>query len=126
MRKTRRALVVAGAAAAALAATAGSAFANDCANFSRTAPACWYSDTGCTSPVVRGNWVFLPSIEPDLPPVWGFGPPANFTNGKTDALTALGNIQSGGAVCATPNRQFTGDLSTIHGVLSTDQCFFGG
>ena len=33
---------------------------------------------------------------------------------------------SGGAVCATPNRQFTGDPSTLNGVLSGDQCFGGG
>ena len=121
----RRGLTVSAIGAVAVIATAGTAFANDCANFSRVAPACFYSSSGCTTPVVRGNWVFLPSIEADLPPIWGFGPPANFTNGQSDALTALADLKSGGAVCATPNRQFDPTLAGVHGVLSTDACWFG-
>jgi len=123
----RRGLVVSAGVAVGLLATAGTALANDCANFSRVAPACYYSQSGCTSPYVRGNWVFLPSIDPSLPPIWGFGTPANFTNGQSDALTALADLKSGGAVCATPNRQFdpTFTFTTVHGVLSTDACWFG-
>ena len=108
------------------AALAGTAYANDCANLSRTPPPCYFTADGCTTPVFAGNWAFLPSLEPGAPPIWVFSPPANFTNGKTDALTANGNINSNGAVCATPNRQFTGDPSTLHGVLSGAQCFGGG
>lgn len=125
MSTYRRGATIAVGVAAALAATAGTAFADNCANFSRVAPACYYSSDGCTSPYVRGNWVFLPSIDPSLPPIWGFGPPANFTNGQSDALTALADLKSGGAVCATPNRQFDPTLAGVHGVLSTEACWFG-
>lgn len=121
----RRSLTVTVAGAGAVLAMAGTAFANDCANFSRVAPACFYSASGCGAPVIRGNWVFLPSIDSSLPPIWGFGPPSNFTNGQSDALTALANLKSGGAVCATPNRQFDPTLAGVHGVLSTDACWFG-
>ena len=121
----RRSLTISVIGAGAVLAMAGTAFADNCGNFSRVAPACWYSQSGCTAPVVRGNWVFLPSIDPSLPPIWGFGPPANFTNGQSDALTALADLKSGGAVCATPNRQFDPTLAGVHGVLSTEACWFG-
>jgi len=121
----RRGLTVSVIGAGAVLAMSGTALANDCANFSRVAPACYYSSTGCTSPYVRGNWLFLPSVDSSLPPIWGFGSPANFTNGQSDALTALADLNSGGAVCATPNRQFDPTLAGVHGVLSTDACWFG-
>jgi hypothetical protein len=121
----RRGLTVSATAVTALIGTAGVAVANDCANFSRVAPACYYSQSGCTSPYVRGNWVFLPSVDSSLPPIWGFGPPENFTNGQSEALTALADLNSGGAVCATPNRQFDPTLAGVHGVLSTEACWFG-
>ena len=121
----RRSLTVGAIGTGAVLAMAGTALANDCANFSRVAPACYYSQAGCTSPVVRGNWVFLPSIDSSLPPIWGFGPPANFTDGQSGALTALADLKSGGAVCATPNRQFDPTLAGVHGVLSTEACWFG-
>lgn len=125
MSSFRRGLTVSVIGSAAVLAMTGTALANDCANFSRVAPACYYSSSGCSGPVVRGNWVFLPSIDASLPPIWGFGPPANFTNMQSDALTALANSKSGGAVCATPNRQFDPTLAGVHGVLSTDACWFG-
>jgi hypothetical protein len=107
-------------------ALAGTAFANDCANLSRTPPPCYTAPGGCTTPVFDGHWAFLPSLEgPSAPPIWVFSAPENFTNGKTDALTAQGNISSGGAVCATPNRQFDPTLQGVHGVLSSEQCWFG-
>lgn len=121
----RRGLTVSVIGAGAVLAMSGTALANDCANFSRVAPACYYSSSGCSSPYVRGNWVFLPSLDSSLPPIWGFGPPANFTNGQSGALTALADLKSGGAVCATPNRQFDPTLAGVHGVLSTDACWFG-
>src|SRR5438105_14948223 len=86
-------------AVAALAAPAVAA-ADSCANFSRSAPAC---NLSCTSPVIQGNWVWLPSIDPSAPPAWGFAPPGgpdsvaaglpgangHYTNGKTSSLIGL-------------------------------------
>lgn len=122
-RVVKRAAFMGALAVAAVAVTAGPAFANDCANVSRAPAACGFS---CTGPVVVGNWVWLPSVDPTAPPIWGFGSPANFTNGQSDALTALANAKSGGAVCATPNRQFDPTLAGMHGVLSSEACGIGG
>jgi hypothetical protein len=76
--------------------------------------------------VIVGNWLWLPSVDATAPPIWAFLPPANFTNGQSDALTALANAKSGGAVCATPNRQFDPTLAGMHGVLSSEACGIGG
>ena len=59
-------------AVAALAAPAVAA-ADSCANFSRSAPAC---NLSCTSPVIQGNWVWLPSVGAHLY-AWGFAPPGS-------------------------------------------------
>jgi hypothetical protein len=63
--------MAAGAAAAALAVPA-TALADSCANVSRAPAPCGYA---CPGPVIQGNWVWLPSIEPTAPPMWGFAPP---------------------------------------------------
>jgi hypothetical protein len=120
-RALRKAAFMGAVAVAGVAATAGPAFANDCANVSRAPAKCGYT---CDGIVAVGNWVWLPSLPGGInnPPIWGFGAPENFTNGKTDALTANGNANSGGAVCATPNRQFTPTLEGMHGVLSSEAC----
>ena len=94
----RRTAVTLGIAGAIVAVTAGSAFADNCANVSRPAPACWASATCAPGPIFVGRWVWLPSLEPGAPPVWGFGAPDNFTNGQSDGLTQLANAKSGGAV----------------------------
>jgi len=100
----RKALLVL-AAVAALAVPAA-AVADSCANFSRTPPAC---NLSCTAPVVKGNWVWLPSIDTSAPPAWGFAPPGgldstefglpgangNYTNGKTSSLLGVS------ALCST-------------------------
>lgn len=68
----KKSLAVAGATVA-LIMIAGPAFANDCANVSRPAPAC---GTSCSAPVISGNWVWLPSIGvPEL--AWGFATPGS-------------------------------------------------
>ena len=83
------------------------AAADSCANVSRPAPAC---DPGCTSPVINGNWAWLPSIDPHAPAVWGFAPPGaeestanglpgangNYTNGQTSSLLGMSAICNGG------------------------------
>jgi hypothetical protein len=111
--------------AAALAAATGSAFADDCANVSRAAPAC---DMSCTAPVVEGNWVWLPSIGEPIA-AWGFAPPGgpdsvgvglpgangNYTNAQADDLLGVAAQHSAG-VCTTPNR--TTDPANANGVIS--------
>lgn len=90
--------------AASLAATAAlaapvAAYADSCANVSRPAP----TTTTTAGPVTKGNWVYLPSIDPSAPPLWGFGTPGtadsqmlnlpgqngNYTNGKTSSLLGV-------------------------------------
>ena len=91
----RRQLVVSVALAAAAFSIPLSAFADSCANVQRAAP-----QTTSQGPVVKGNWVYLPSIDPQAPSAWGFAPPGgadsvifnmpghngNYTNGKTSSL----------------------------------------
>ncbi len=120
-------LVAAGAAAAALAAPA-TALADSCANVSRAAPACGMS---CTSPVIEGNWVWLPSVGVPFP-AWGFSPPGtnvgsafgvtfpdSHGNYQNVAKTATGPVIEAwllerSAICkkGVPNRQ------TMHGIQS--------
>lgn len=115
----RRLLAVAGATAALALIVPTAAMADDCLNVSRPPAACGMN---CTSPVIVGNWVWLPSI--GVPePAWGFGTPGsipsigaglpgangNFLNASTDGFSWLGQNSAwcnGGA----PARQ------TTHGV----------
>lgn len=111
-------LLVSGALAGVIMAVPTAAFADSCANVSRAPAACGMT---CSSPVVEGNWVWLPSIGvPD--PVWGFAPPGatdsvtfglpgangNYTNGQTSSLLGVSAICNGGV----PARQ------TGHGIQS--------
>jgi len=80
------------------------AFADSCANFSRAAPA----PTG-PGPIIRGNWVWLPSVGAPID-AWGFAPPGaadsvdfgfpgasgNYTNGATSSLLGVSAICSPG------------------------------
>lgn len=130
--KHRRMATVAVVSGAVLAVSTGSAFADDCANVSRNAPACGMS---CTSPIVEGNWVWLPSIGEPFP-AWGFAPPGgpdsvgfrlpgangNYANGTADDLLGVAAQHSTG-VCATPNR--TTDPADANGVIS-GACGTGG
>ncbi len=84
----RRTLFVAGAVVAALAVLSGTAQANDCANFSRTANGATPWETS------RGRWFLIDTGEPDIGVIWVFGTPDNFMNGKGDALLD-------GATCPT-------------------------
>jgi hypothetical protein len=82
------------------------ALADSCLNLSRQAPAC---NLSCTAPVISGNWVWLPSVDPSAPPAWGFAPPGaaestanglpgangNYTNGQTSSLLGMS------ALCST-------------------------
>ncbi len=106
------------AALAAIAIPAGVALADTCANVSRAAPS-----TDSTGPIIKGNWVWLPSVDPSAPPIWGFAPPGaadsvdfgfpgangNYTDGKTDSLLGVSaNCPPG----SNPARQ------TDHGIQS--------
>lgn len=71
---------------ATIVAVPATAFADNCSNVSRPAPACW--PTSCNGPVIEGNWVWLPSI--GVPePFWGFSPP-----GTPEAINPNGNYQN--------------------------------
>jgi len=104
--RLRKKLVGFGIAAVAIAAPA-TAWADSCANVSRAPAAC---GTNCTAgPVIQGNWVWLPSVDPTAPPAWGFAPPGafdsasfgfpgangNYTNGKTSSLLGVSAICTG-------------------------------
>ena len=80
------------------------AAADSCSNVSRPAPAC---DLSCTSPVIVGEWVWLPSI--GVPEeAWGFATPGtddaaglpgqngNYTNGQTISLLGVSAVCDGG------------------------------
>ena len=98
---------------------AGAALADSCENTSRAAP----NPTG-PGPIIKGNWVWLPSLGiPGLPEAWGFAPPGtfdsttfgfpgangNYTNGQTASLLGMSaNCPPG----SNPNRQ------TDHGIQS--------
>ena len=112
------------------------AYASSCANFSRSAPAC---NLACTSPVVVGNWIWLPSIGAPIA-AWGFAPPGtpdsqnfgfpgangNYTNGQTNSLlgmSALCTNGGGGVLFKRQDGVFVivasgGDPSLLKGVWS--------
>jgi hypothetical protein len=80
------------------------ALADSCSNISRAPASCGGS---CPSPVVVGNWVWLPSIGIDEY-AWGFAPPGsinsvafglpgadgNYSNGQTSSLLGLSSLCS--------------------------------
>jgi hypothetical protein len=81
-----------------LALTAAPALANSCANVSRAAP----KSTDSSGLIIKGRWVWLPSVEPGAPPIWVFVTPGtdvsaqflskphgNYTNGKTESLLGV-------------------------------------
>jgi hypothetical protein len=68
--------------------TAASAL--DCINVSRPPAAC---GNECDSPVITGNWAWLPSVFPDAPEVWVFVPPG--TVGDFGLPGENGNYQNG-------------------------------
>lgn len=92
-----RLLLAAGAAIAAALVIPATAFADSCANVSRAPASC---GTSCQAPVIKGNWVWLPSVDSQAPAVWGFAPPGgpdsvafglpgsngNYTNGYSSSL----------------------------------------
>lgn len=65
--------------------------ASSCANYSRPAPSC---NRVCTSPVVEGNWIWLPSLGVPLA-AWGFAPPGTFDSQLFGAPGANGNYTNG-------------------------------
>jgi len=75
---------------------AGTALADSCANVSRAPASCGFT---CTTVVVEGNWVWLPSLSnvglTGLPPFWGFAPPGGPDAQQLGAPGAGGNYQNG-------------------------------
>jgi hypothetical protein len=89
-----------------------------CANVSRAAP----QSTSTSGPVIKGNWIYLPSIGVPVSG-WGFAPPGtidskafgfpgangNYTNGKTSSLLGVS------ANCPPGNNS---NRQTTHGIQS--------
>ena len=59
----------------------------------------------CTAPVIVGNWVWLPSIDPSAPPMWGDSTPGSVTSQQFGLPNANGNYlnQQGNAVWLLEN-----------------------
>jgi hypothetical protein len=96
-------------AAAAVLAFAGTAFADNCYNASRPGPTDYSGP-----PLVRGNWVWLPSIGVPVD-AWGFGPPSNYLNSGGSEAWLLENTpycEAGGIVF------YNGPRTTDHGIQS--------
>jgi hypothetical protein len=109
LRRTIAALFV----AAALLASAGTALADNCFNASRPGGGLSTNPADFSAPVLKGNWVWLPSVGVPLP-AWGFGPPANYQNG-TDTPWLLANTpycEAGGILF------YNGPRTTEHGIQS--------
>ena len=82
-----RTLLGTAAATAALVLVGTAANADSCANVSRAPAPCGMS---CTSPVIDGNWAWLPSI--GIPfPAWGFATPGSLDSQQFGAPGANGN-----------------------------------
>jgi hypothetical protein len=88
---TLRKVLIAGALMIGVLAIPATAFADSCANVSRAPAEC---GTSCSSPVVRGNWVWLPSVDPTAPPLWGFAPPGAPESVANQLPGANGNYQN--------------------------------
>jgi len=89
---TLRKVLVAAAVSVGVLAIPATAFADSCANVSRAPAAC---GTACNSgPVVKGNWVYLPSVDPTAPPLWGFAPPGAPDSVNLGLPGANGNYQN--------------------------------
>lgn len=76
---------------------ASTALAGSCANLSRAPAPCGFS---CTTLVVQGNWVWLPSlavvgVPGPLPPFWGFIAPGGPDAVQIGVPSAAGNYQNG-------------------------------
>ena len=108
MRIIQKAALATVGVAGAVALAAAPALADSCANVSRAPAACGMT---CTSPVIVGNWVWLPSVGAGFP-AWGFAPPGaadstsfgfpgangNYTNGQTSSLLGMSASCNGGAL----------------------------
>jgi hypothetical protein len=108
------------AAAIAIALVPSAAFADSCSNVSRAAPACGMT---CTSPVVAGNWVWLPSIGVPFP-AWGDSPPGSITSIQLGLPNANGQYlgQQGTVVWLLENSAICNgkvvSRQTAHGIQS--------
>lgn len=103
---------------------AGSALADSCANVSRAPAPCGMT---CTSVVVEGNWVWLPSLaslDPsfqNMPPFWGFISPGSADAVMVGAPDASGNYQNGFSVSLLGHSAYclkAVNQSKDHGIVS--------
>ncbi len=102
------------AAAIALLGFAGTAAADNCFNASRPGGSLSSNPADFSAPVLKGNWVWLPSIGVPLA-AWGFGPPANYLNSGGNEAWLLENTP----YCAAGGFLFyNGPRTTSNGVQS--------
>lgn len=99
-----RKLATVGAVTVALLVPANAAFADNCFNASRPSGGLSTNPADFSAPVIRGNWVWLPSVGVPAPS-WGFEPPYNFQDrqgtedwllAKTPYCAAGGFVNPGG------------------------------
>jgi hypothetical protein len=100
---------------------AGTALADNCFNASRPSGGLSTNPADFTSPVLKGNWVWLPSVGAPIA-AWGFGPPSNYLDSGGNEAWLLENTpycEAGGFIF------YNGPRTTAHGIQSG--CgFFGG
>lgn len=96
----------------------------DCVNVSRPPAAC---GSNCPSPVISGNWAWLPSIFPGSAEVWSFVPPGSL-KGIAAPLGQKGNFQSGegyallvNAICDSRGSVLA-HRQTEHGIQLMESC----
>jgi hypothetical protein len=92
----------------------GAALADNCYNASRPGGDLSANPVDFTSPVTKGNWVWLPSAGVPLAG-WGFGAPANYLNSGGDEAWLLEHTpycEAGGVVF------YNGPRTTTHGIQS--------
>jgi hypothetical protein len=99
------------------------ASADSCGNVSRAPAPCGFT---CPGPVIEGNWIWLPSVSTNLPPIWGFAPPGGpdsvlfglpGANGNYQNTQVTGNqsLLDNSATCRKPG---TNNRQTSHGIQS--------
>jgi len=113
MRQSLRRMVVTIVIAFAMFVFVGAALANNCFNLSRTSSGLSTNPADFQAPLVKGRWVWLPSVGAPLP-AWGFEVPENYQHGNANdwLLSQTNYCEEGGFLF------YNGPRTTEHGVQS--------
>jgi hypothetical protein len=92
---------------------AGAAFSDNCFNLSRASAGLSTNPGDFTAPLVKGRWVWLPSVGAPIA-AWGFEVPENYQHGNVNdwLLGKTPYCQEGGFL------GYTGARTTQHGIQS--------